>query len=65
VVQPWTIGEVQALFRVSHESRIPLTFRAAGTSLSGQAITEGILVDVGRYWRKVPARIRDTTRWRS
>jgi D-lactate dehydrogenase len=53
VVQPRTIGEVQALFRVSHESRIPLTFRAGGTSLSGQAITDGILVDVGRYWRRV------------
>jgi D-lactate dehydrogenase len=53
VVQPRTIGEIQALFRISHESRIPLTFRAGGTSLSGQAITDGILVDVGRYWRKV------------
>ena len=30
---------------------MPLTFRAGGTSLSGQAITDGILVDVGRYWR--------------
>lgn len=51
VVQPRTISEVRALFRFSHEQGIPLTFRAGGTSLSGQAITDGILVDVGRYWR--------------
>jgi D-lactate dehydrogenase len=28
-----------------------LTFRAAGTSLSGQAVTDGVLVDVSRHWR--------------
>jgi len=53
VVQPRTVEEIQALFRLSHEHRIPLTFRAAGTSLSGQAITDGILVEVARYWRQV------------
>ena len=53
VVQPRTVEEIQALFRLSHERRVPLTFRAAGTSLSGQAITDGILVEVGRYWRRV------------
>ena len=47
--------EIQALFRLSHETRIPLTFRAAGTSLSGQAITDGILVEVARYWRGAKA----------
>ena len=53
VVQPLSVEEIQALFRFSHEHRIPLTFRAAGTSLSGQAITDGILVEVARYWRQV------------
>jgi D-lactate dehydrogenase len=47
------IGEIQALFDFSHRHRIPLTFRAAGTSLSGQAITDGILVEVARNWRDV------------
>jgi D-lactate dehydrogenase len=51
VVQPATIDQVSRLFRFSHQNRIPLTFRAGGTSLSGQAITDGILVDIGRYWR--------------
>ena len=30
-----------------------MTFRAAGTSLSGQAITDGLLVDVGHGWRGI------------
>ena len=33
--------------------RVPMTFRAAGTSLSGQAVTDGILVEVARHWRDV------------
>jgi D-lactate dehydrogenase len=51
VVQPMNSEEVRKLFQFSRERKIPLTFRAGGTSLCGQAITDGILVDVGRYWR--------------
>jgi D-lactate dehydrogenase len=51
VVQPIHLEEMRRLFQFSHEKKVPLTFRAGGTSLSGQAITDGILVDVGRYWR--------------
>jgi D-lactate dehydrogenase len=51
VVQPINPEEVRRLFQYSREWKIPLTFRAGGTSLSGQAITDGILVDVGRYFR--------------
>ena len=53
VIQPQTTDEVKHLFRFSHDHGIPLCFRAGGTSLSGQAITDGILVDVGRFWRGV------------
>jgi D-lactate dehydrogenase len=50
VVQPNSIGEIQALFQFSQQNRIPMTFRAAGTSLSGQAVTDGILVDISKHW---------------
>lgn len=53
VVQPSTDQEVAALFRISQEENIPLVFRGGGTSLSGQAITDGILVDLSRFWKKV------------
>ena len=53
VVQPTTTEEIKHLFCFSHEHHIPLVFRAGGTSLSGQSITDGVLVDIGRYWRNV------------
>ncbi len=53
VVQASSIEEVQALFAFSQRSGIPMTFRAAGSSLSGQSITDGLLVEVARHWRDV------------
>ncbi len=53
VVQPVTVQEVQQLFALSHQLNIPVTFRAGGTSLSGQGVTDGILADLSNYWRKV------------
>lgn len=53
VVQPESNKEIQALFELSHRIKIPITFRAAGTSLCGQAVSDGILVDVSRYWNKI------------
>ncbi|RRN76354.1 FAD-binding oxidoreductase, partial [Pseudoxanthomonas sp. SGD-10] len=53
VVQPQTEEEIKSLFEFSHQHKIPLTFRTGGTSLSGQSITDGILVDLSQYWDKV------------
>jgi D-lactate dehydrogenase len=53
VVQPISIGEIQQLFQLSHQHNISITFRAGGTSLSGQGVTDGILVDLSNYWRRV------------
>jgi D-lactate dehydrogenase len=51
IAQPVDREEVRRIFALSHELGVPLTFRAAGTSLSGQAITDGILVDIGSHFR--------------
>src|SRR5262245_15401156 len=51
VVRPVDTREVAALFAWSRESRVPLAFRAAGTSLSGQAVTDRVLLDVARHRR--------------
>src|SRR4030095_13393984 len=50
VVQPTSIGEIQSLFKFTQQNKIPMTFRAAGTSLSGQAVTDGILIDISKHW---------------
>jgi D-lactate dehydrogenase len=42
-------SEAQAchVLAVAHQTRTPVTFRAAGTSLSGQALSDGILALIG------------------
>lgn len=51
VVQPINEQEIADLFVYSQKNSIPLVFRAAGTSLSGQSITDGVLVEVGNKWQ--------------
>lgn len=43
--------EVSFILKESSELAIPVTFRAAGTSLCGQAITDSVLVIAGNYWK--------------
>lgn len=52
VVQPVNETEIAKLFALSAVAKLPLVFRAAGTSLSGQSITSGILVDIGKHWQQ-------------
>jgi len=55
IVQPDHVDEIKRLFNFARGNKIPLTFRAAGTSLSGQSITDGILVDLSRHWKNIQA----------
>ena len=52
IVQPSSLDEIRMLFLFSQQYALPMVFRTAGTSLSGQSITNGILVDLSKYWRK-------------
>ena len=50
VVRPRTEEQVSAIMRLASEHGVAVTFRAAGTSLSGQAITDSVLLVAGKYW---------------
>ena len=52
---PKHLADVQALVRWSQAEGISLTPRGAGTSLAGQAIGSGVLVDLTRYFRQIVA----------
>ena len=52
VVQAETEKDVVLVLKLAHEYRLPVTFRAAGTSLSGQAISDSILITLGGGWKK-------------
>ncbi|MFF0225824.1 FAD-binding and (Fe-S)-binding domain-containing protein [Streptomyces sp. NPDC004629] len=53
VVTPRDAAEVAALLRVAAAHDLPLTFRSGGTSLSGQATNDGVLVDTRRNFRGI------------
>ncbi len=44
--------EVAIILREAEKNMLPLTFRAAGTSLSGQAISDSLLVVLGERWNR-------------
>ncbi|TAJ47066.1 MAG: FAD-binding oxidoreductase [Herbiconiux sp.] len=46
-------AEVGALLKASADTGMPLTLRSGGTSLSGQGVTDGVLVDVRRNFRRI------------
>ena len=42
--------EVSQILALANEQKVPVTFRAAGTSLSGQSITDSVLLVAGKNW---------------
>ena len=44
--------EVADILRLARKEHLPVTFRAAGTSLSGQSISDSILIVAGKHWEQ-------------
>ncbi|WP_312030321.1 FAD-binding and (Fe-S)-binding domain-containing protein [Actinomycetospora sp. TBRC 11914] len=53
VVLPADAREVANLLRLATRDRLALTFRSGGTSLSGQGVTDGVLVDTREHFRGI------------
>jgi len=52
VVRPKDVEEIRGLLAFAVAAGRHLTFRAAGTSLSGQAVTDDILVELAPFWTR-------------
>lgn len=50
VIRVESEDEVVALLKLAQTHNVPVTFRAAGTSLSGQAISDSVLLVLGDNW---------------
>ena len=50
VIRSDTENEISRILTLAKSSHLPVTFRAAGTSLSGQAISNSILIVAGKHW---------------
>ena len=44
--------EVSKIIKACRDNKMPFTFRAAGTSLSGQSCTDSVLIVAGKHWEK-------------
>lgn len=53
VVRAVNESEIINLFTLSQKYNTPLTFRAAGTSLSGQACSDSVLVLANAFWQDI------------
>ena len=52
IARPENESAVKGLLEYAHSNGTSITFRAAGTSLSGQAVTKGIIAEVVRGWKR-------------
>ena len=50
VVRAKDEAEVSTIIKVAKRHDLPFTFRAAGTSLSGQSVSDSILIVAGKNW---------------
>ncbi len=53
VVRPRSAEEIAATLTIGREYGVPLTMRGAGTSIAGNAIGPGIVLDTSKYLNKV------------
>jgi FAD/FMN-containing dehydrogenase/Fe-S oxidoreductase len=55
VAAAWPKGDsdIKKILKFALSEKIPVTMRAAGTSLAGQVVSSGIIVDISRYMNKI------------
>lgn len=64
VAYPRTVDDIRLLLRFAAENRTALIPRGAGTSLAGQCVGSGIVVDVSRHLNRILAIDQDRRRVR-
>ncbi|GAB2518763.1 FAD-binding and (Fe-S)-binding domain-containing protein [Spirosoma aerophilum] len=53
VALPKSVGDIKQLLRFAQQHKLGLIPRAAGTSLAGQVVGSGIVVDISKYFGKI------------
>ena len=59
---PKSIADIQLLVKFARENKVTLIPRTAGTSLAGQVVGKGIILDVSRYFNKI-LEYNDEEKW--
>jgi D-lactate dehydrogenase len=58
-----SVADVQHVLSVARDHGVPLTFRAGGTSLCGQALGEGVIVEQRLAWKRFAVRDGGASVW--
>ncbi len=62
VVWPKNVSDIKRILVFARRERTGITMRAAGTSLAGQVVSSGIIVDISRYMKKI-LEINEKEKW--
>jgi FAD/FMN-containing dehydrogenase/Fe-S oxidoreductase len=62
VVLPKNKNDVQKIVKFANKYTVPIIPRAAGTSLAGQVVGSGIIVDISKYMNKI-IELNETEKW--
>lgn len=63
IVRPSSVEEVAAILALARNSGMGVTFRAGGTSLSGQSVNTGIICELRTQWQKAQVRDNGSKIW--
>ncbi|MBX9851363.1 MAG: FAD-binding protein [Cytophagaceae bacterium] len=62
VTRPQSVEDIKKLIRFANQNKTSLIPRTAGTSLAGQVVGAGIVVDVSMHWNKI-LEVNKEERW--
>ncbi len=62
VVLPKSVNDIKEMVKFASENNISIIPRAAGTSLAGQVVGSGIVVDISKYMNKI-LEVNEKERW--
>jgi FAD/FMN-containing dehydrogenase/Fe-S oxidoreductase len=62
VIWPKDTEDIKKVLAFASTEKIPVTVRAAGTSLAGQVVSNGLVLDISRYMNKI-IEINPTEKW--
>ena len=62
VARPANVSDIRLLVAFAHQHHVPLIPRTAGTSLAGQVVGNGLIVDVSRYMTSI-LEINEEEKW--
>jgi FAD/FMN-containing dehydrogenase len=62
VIWPANASDIKKILNFASNEKVAVTLRAAGTSLAGQVVTNGLVVDISRHMNKI-LEVNPQERW--